>query len=169
MWETSACVLGVVICILEIGQCQELPLLFQVIQWKFCGITGNFFLLNRQMIFTVLFSILNYVANLCILTIVCISLNLVFQALPWCEAFIKPPPHICLCRCCLPKHGYIQQGSGKNLFGFGFILITVLQGCELCSVMLCFGEFFKSLLFLYQQNQSRNRVRFGSSEEDTVI
>lgn len=43
------------------------------------------------MIVTALFAVLNYVAKLRILTIVYISLNLVLQALPWCEAFIKSP------------------------------------------------------------------------------
>jgi len=47
------------ICILEVGQCQELPLFFQVIQWKFCGKTGNYLLLNRQKIVTILFSVCN--------------------------------------------------------------------------------------------------------------
>ena len=70
VWETSECILGVVICILEVGQYQELPLFFQVIQWKFCGKTGNYLLLNRQKIVTMLFSVLNYVAKLHILTIV---------------------------------------------------------------------------------------------------
>lgn len=114
--ETLECILSVVICILEIGQRQELPLFFQVIQWKFCGKTGNYLLLNRQKIITITFSVLNYVAKLRNLTIVCSFLNSVLQALPRCEAFIKSPPHICLCRCCLPKYGYIQQRSGKNLF-----------------------------------------------------
>lgn len=70
LWETSEGILGVVICILEVGQCKELPLFFQVIQRKFGGKSGNYLLLNKQKTVTTLFLVLNYVAKLHILTIV---------------------------------------------------------------------------------------------------